>query len=229
MVWGTAVCLFLFIYLLLLNSRMAIIVCFIVVMLYPVLYFRKGVLGRKFLIKYLASALVMIGLFSALLHVNNRFVEISLPAAPVGDAAVKEEVAEHSTQARLKIWPLAVKIIRKHALKGVGTGDVRDALDASYRENGYEFGAEQHLNAHNQFLHTGMALGIFGLAVLIAIFIFSLQWSIRRKDWAHFLFLMVVLLNSLTESILERQAGILFFCFFNTLFILSSLPARSTE
>ena len=76
-----------------------------------------------------------------------------------------------------------------------------------------QIGFKRYLNAHNQFLQTTVAIGVLGLACLVAVFVcFALRlWE--RKYFALLAGLAIIGLLMMTESSLERQAGV-HFCSF---------------
>jgi O-antigen ligase len=109
-------------------------------------------------------------------------------------------------------------LITEHPFFGVGTGDLKEELVKKYEAYHYDYGIRTRLSPHNQFLHTAVILGIFGVLSLALLLgsAFMLAW--KNRDWVYLLFVFLVFLNCMTESILERQAGILFFGFVNSLF-----------
>lgn len=83
----------------------------------------------------------------------------------------------------------------------------------------YEFArgcAKGELNAHNQYNDTIIAVGIIGLLLLLSFFVIPIYLWIKNKsfDVVFFSFLVIIAFNSLFESVLERQMGIMFFTFF---------------
>jgi O-antigen ligase len=100
----------------------------------------------------------------------------------------------------------------------VGIGDIHDELNKEYSKNNFQFGIGKNFNPHNQYLHTGVSLGVIGILVLLLMLVFPFVYSMKHQEWIYALFILIIFLNSMTESILERQAGILFFSFFNSLF-----------
>ncbi|MBL4734406.1 MAG: O-antigen ligase family protein, partial [Flavobacteriales bacterium] len=113
----------------------------------------------------------------------------------------------------------AVGLIGDNWIFGVGTGDVKDELIARYAENGLTGIVEKRLNAHNQFLQSFAALGIFGFLSLLIALLAAAIYAIKRKNLVYFMFVIIIIVNALTESILEVQAGIVFYTFFNSLFM----------
>jgi O-antigen ligase len=209
---------------LLLSSRTATFVAYFTVFLFPVLKFGKEILTRKRMSVFIAMLLLMSGLFFGVLEFNNRYKQVgsaieNYSATESNTEAFVKQEEDNSTNARLKIWSYTIELIEMNFIVGVGTGDVKDELEGIFEEKNYGFGAQKHLNAHNQFLNTGVALGVLGIIVLLLVFIIPAVKAFHTKDWLTLLFLMVFFLNCLTESILERQVGILCFCFFYTLLI----------
>ena len=78
---------------------------------------------------------------------------------------------------------------------------------------------DHKLNLHNQYLDTLYEVGIAGLLLLLALFITPIL-AMRRKrhfDVVCVCFILIIAFNSIFESILETQKGIIFFSFFNML------------
>jgi O-antigen ligase len=121
------------------------------------------------------------------------------------------------TAVRILVWESAIELIKEHPFIGYGTGDVKDALLKKYAEKKLVVATLFQLNAHNQFLQTAVTLGIFGLLVLLCSMLIPFGIAIYLKNYLYPLFILIVFFNCLTESILETQAGVVFFGFFNSL------------
>jgi O-antigen ligase len=124
-----------------------------------------------------------------------------------------------STSIRKNVWDASIKIISTNPIIGVGTGDVKDVLLKEYEKLGFEKALDVKLNAHNQFLQTAVSLGILGLLVLLSSLLIPLISAFRRGDYVFMLLFGLLIFNFFTESMLERQAGVIFFSFFITLFL----------
>ncbi|MHC1706081.1 MAG: O-antigen ligase family protein [Bacteroidales bacterium] len=125
--------------------------------------------------------------------------------------------SDDGTNERILIWKSSLEIVKENPALGVGTGDVKDALLQKYEENHITAAITKRLNAHNQYLQTCIALGLIGLLVLLLCLLLPAISAIKNHDLLYFLFLMLVFLNLLFESMLERQAGVVFYSFFNAL------------
>lgn len=120
--------------------------------------------------------------------------------------------ASGSSESRLTIYYYVLnKSIMNSPVWGYGTGDTKDVLTKMHSDE--QIGFKRYLNAHNQFLQTTVAIGVLGLVCLIAVFIcFTLRlWE--RKYFALLAGLAIIGLLMMTESSLERQAGV-HFCSF---------------
>lgn len=87
------------------------------------------------------------------------------------------------------------------------------------KNNRYKNSLKAEYNFHNQYLQTFSKIGIFGLLILCYLLAYLFVLSIRRKDYLTILFVFIVGASFLTESMLERQAGVVFFPFFYSLLI----------
>ncbi|MDC3257737.1 O-antigen ligase family protein [Flavobacteriales bacterium] len=86
--------------------------------------------------------------------------------------------------------------------------------------NKYRFFAKKQYNFHNQYLQTFATVGFFGLIILIYLLSHLFIVSIIKKDFIVSAFLFLIAMSFLTESILERQAGVVFFTFFYLLLVM---------
>ncbi|NCA76526.1 MAG: hypothetical protein EOM90_09330 [Alphaproteobacteria bacterium] len=116
---------------------------------------------------------------------------------------------------RLAVWKAGTKIVKQNLLFGVGTGDVKDKLMEGYRNDHLIPALKHRFNAHNQFLQTFIALGLPGFLLLAGMIIIPAFMAYRRKADFYLLFLILIGINFLFESMLEIQAGVVFYAFMN--------------
>jgi O-antigen ligase len=150
-------------------------------------------------------------LFSTILLTNNpiksRF-ESMFDA--VGNMQTKNNNSVESNTARIIMWSTSIDVWKENFLFGTGTGDYDDELTKMNLKYNNQGVAEERLNSHNQFLNTGVQLGVIGFFILTMIFLVSFFASDKRL-W-QLLILLVFFINFLVESFLETQAGIVLFC-----------------
>ena len=138
---------------------------------------------------------------------------------------------EESTGIRMEIWKAAFHLIREHPIAGSGTGDVKDALMEQYRERNLVPVYSKKLNAHNQYIQTFVALGLPGFLILVAMLVTPFFSAFRRKEYLYISFLMIFGFSILFESMLETQAGVVFYAMFNTMLFITGREdvIRDTE
>jgi O-antigen ligase len=122
-------------------------------------------------------------------------------------------------EARTYIWSCAMELIAKNPIAGVGIGDGEDELDACYAARGYTFLTgidDMRFNAHNQFLENWLTQGIAGLVVLVSSLVYPFVRAVRRGNVIYCVFVLIFCGFALTESLLERQSGIVFFAIMNS-------------
>ena len=115
-----------------------------------------------------------------------------------------------------------------HAVKdekllfGYGQGDTRHYLN--YYFFTYNLGPNwyENYNVHNQFIHLFVMYGFFVLLFFIAYLIYSFRSAILKKDALQFYFLLLTCFVFIFEVVLVRNKGIIFFYFFNTLFLFNT-------
>lgn len=121
--------------------------------------------------------------------------------------------SDNGNDERLVAWICSAELIRNDAI-GAGTGDIKHALVACYTAKGAVHAAERRLNSHSQFLQGGVALGWAGLVAALLVALVPLWTAVRGRDLLHGVFMLLFILNAAIESVLEVQAGVVFFALF---------------
>jgi O-antigen ligase len=128
---------------------------------------------------------------------------------------------------RLIIWESVIRLIRHNPVIGVGIGDVRTELTNEYIRVGEDKLGKEKLNAHNQFLEVFLEGGVIGFMVFIFILGFMIFIAIIEKNLLYGLFIMIILVFFMFETVLYRLAGVAFFSLFS--FILPHLSIYKTN
>jgi O-antigen ligase len=199
----------------LLSSKAGIIG---LIFLYAGVVLFAGFKMRHRLVATVSLSVSMAVLFLLLL-VLNPTVRLRFQAA---EKAMKSDYemqtdSLESSVARILIWKSALEIISEKPLLGVGTGDVRNELVKKYREKKITPAINNEYNAHNQYLQTYLASGISGLLILFGCLGVAFTVALRTGNLLYFLFTLLFSFHILVESMLERQAGVVFYAFINTL------------
>ena len=71
----------------------------------------------------------------------------------------------------------------------------------------------EKLNTHNNYLYFLLSIGVIGLLFFLVFIIYLIKISVMPLDIHKLSFCIIVLLNFLTENILSRHWGLMFFSF----------------
>ena len=133
-----------------------------------------------------------------------------------------ENVAKDNTSdARIKINHSSVELSKSSFFFGYGVGDYQDLLQQQYATDNYF--PTSHFNAHNQYMECILAIGFVGCIPVLFFLLTPVVYVLRKKlkIWPYILVAtIVVLLNLLFESMLERLMGVLFITLIYTFMIL---------
>ncbi len=157
---------------------------------------------------------MLYALFATLLLVAS----ILYPVAKYTNAlrAVDISTNKSSSGVRLAMWESAIPVILENPIIGVGTGDVNRELQRQFAKDRIVRAVRDNLNAHNQFVQTQVALGLFGTFALLWGLLYPAWVSIKKRRFLYPLFVVVLMINFLTESVFNTQAGVIYFSLLNS-------------
>ncbi len=201
---------FFFLVVVLTNSRSGIIVAGIILMgsaFYPAIKKRKYILSAILFFMLLASVFITKKLMP---HVFDRFYGI----VEVLKADKMEDIKEwNGTTLRVQIYYSSFEVIKENFWIGVSPGDARDELIQNYKKHGFRHAVDRNYDAHNQFLQSFIGLGIAGFLLVFIILGLPLFYAIRERDYILFFFTLMLFFLFLFESMLQKQAGVMFIVF----------------
>lgn len=131
------------------------------------------------------------------------------------------EYIQLAFDSRLVVWMETKQIIAQNLLTGVGVGNSVESLRLAFENIEFAQGLEQAFNAQNQFLESFLETGVFGFLILCLFFVYSLYKSIQERNKLYFVYILVVGIYMMTESLWQTQMGMVSFAFFNALFLAS--------
>ncbi len=115
-------------------------------------------------------------------------------------------------ETRLILWNVSTKICLKHPL-GVGLGNLDFHMQKELEALGHSRLALKQNNPHNQFIQITAELGFIGLLLFLSIIIYLLVIALKQKRLILFSLVLSFIVFCLFESMIQRQSGIIFFCF----------------
>ena len=131
-----------------------------------------------------------------------------------------------TTSAREMVWERAIELIRAEPFVGYGNS-ANDKLYESYLQHNMQVEYKHRLNAHSEFLQLFLELGVLGVFALLLLLLNSIVDAVRKIDMLRLAFLVAIVIGFSTESMLETEAGILYFCFFYCFFTLSNTDVNA--
>ena len=151
-------------------------------------------------------------------------------------ASINGMVNNKQTNHRVFIWRYGAEIISENPLLGVGTGGAEIHLREKFKDCKAKFwnGTENYTldqfpyNFHNVFMQAWGTNGLPAFLILLGVFLFGMVTAFRHRDAFLLGFLLLSGVSFMTESMLERQAGVLFFGFFLS-FLLFSTKKEETS
>lgn len=199
----------------------------VILLLFALIYFTYKFINRRFKIKELLLSVFVIVIITALSFqltaVKNRVVELRSISGIENIQKIKSgEKLEHvdrakfnGTSLRLTLWYLGIdKLMDQNQLfLGLSPGDYRDEINEVYDQVGLNPWFKNY-NMHNQFIQILVELGIVGLISYLLIYIFAFKIGLRTKNYLFLIFLISILFFQMSESIIERNKGIVFVVFF---------------
>ncbi|UZO81876.1 O-antigen ligase family protein [Aquimarina sp. ERC-38] len=180
-------------------------------------YYIFNSIERRTSIMVVLIMLLFVTVTSMLSPVQRRFDELKEMKFSMPEFNEKSDKVNF----RYGIYYCSYKILEKKWLLGVGLGNVQNELDQCYQNfkySNYDDFSKVKYNSHNQFLHEWMSKGIFGFVI----FITFLLYFFVNNDKMYISFLIIVVLGLFTENLFEREVGVIFFNFFNSLFFIKS-------
>ncbi len=202
---------FFFITIIMLSSRMEILVLFATGAALIMLFLPSPAQRRKYL--FTMGAMLLLAMVVILSSAENkqRFVEM------FDFSSDYTENQYGGRSIRIHKWKNTLERWAESPILGVGTGDMQNELNKTYENNNFQMALHYEFNPHNQYFETLLTIGVPGFLVLI-IWLWGLcvvGWF--RQNWLLFAFGLIVAMSIITESMFERQWGIVSIAFFSVL------------
>ncbi|SEK77250.1 O-antigen ligase like membrane protein [Aquimarina amphilecti] len=208
-----------FFWMLLISSRMPLIATFIAGIM-TVILFRHYNLKKVFLLCGISFGCFCI-LLVTLKPMQTRFVEI-LDNIFILPTKGNDIYNYNSTNVRVGIYYCSGIIAKDNWLFGLGVGDVQENLSKCYDQKiGAEIYQWKDYNSHNQYLFFLISSGIVALFSFCCFLFYCFRKVILLGNSYLFYVLIIICIVMLTENIISRSDGVLFFGLFTSLILLS--------
>ena len=200
--------------LILLSSR-AFILAFIVVFILSFLkWFKTAKVSRLMWTKILSIAALFILSLVFIPSINFRLNDTVVELQKMFGYDTPKQ-----TNPRVFIWHYGADLIAKNPIFGFGVGDAKGELGVALESCDAMFWngernvpiQNKNYNFHNQFMQTWAEVGIFGFLILL--FIMIHPFLLKNSHPLFLIFVGLTFIGCLTESMFERQAGVVLFAF----------------
>lgn len=115
---------------------------------------------------------------------------------------------------RAALWTAAGMTMKDQLFFGSGTGDAQAALRETYKKLNFKLGLQRNFGSHNQYLETGVMLGLVGIVLLLIALFAPMLIYLKQGNLLGFLILLCFFMAFLTEDFLSRNQGVAIFSFF---------------
>ena len=194
----------------LLSSRAAIITSVITIPSYFIIKLISGEIKKIWWIGVCLGAII---LFITLL--SNPRLQLLL-----NQSSDQELIDKALKESRISIWNASVILIKENLILGVGTGDIQNELNEEYQRMGKrDLYKDKELNAHNQFIETTAENGLIGLVLLLSVFGLMFRVAVLNRNILYLMFVLIILISFMFETMLNRLAGLAFFSVFSFLLL----------
>lgn len=240
--------LFLFCFMLLLSSKNVIIISVLLVLVY-LFYYSKS--ANRMRLRNAVILLLLVGFFVSFSKVKERFIaefkannEKSLSSNVIDDFSPQlHRVSIYEAWNNEQFTPndffngtafrtyqtrMFIELTKENNIFLTGFG--LNASKVKLEEKGKQYNVflgdnnnegYQKKNFHNQYIQNFADLGLIGFCLLLIILGISLKKAVKTKDFIHIAFTVLMISVFLTESLLWRQRGVVFFTAFYCLFMIS--------
>jgi O-antigen ligase len=127
------------------------------------------------------------------------------------------------------LWKSSWELIGLRPVFGWGHYSAQHALRKKYLEMGFEEGARENFNSHNQYLYSWLCYGLIGLGIFLVYAGSLLSFFLRNRNLLGICLLLLFILANITECMLEVQKGIVFFFLFGNLFLFHATGRRPEQ
>ncbi len=126
----------------------------------------------------------------------------------------RKDISWGSLTKRIDVWRASREAFKEHPVLGWGTGSILKAVDYGIEKNSSSLSG-LNMRPHNQFLYILLTLGLSGLLIIVALYVYFLVKTKAHESFMFILFLIVFMVNFTGNNSLESQPGQDLFVFFS--------------
>lgn len=140
----------------------------------------------------------------------------------VGEVNVNDQLS-WPISFRMQITNCSISILQNGRwIMGYGTGDFRDQINACFIQNDYGWLMARDFDAHSEYFSQIHRHGILGLILFMFCLIYPFVKAVQTKDLLYAIFILLLAVSAIPETILSSQKGVVFYAFLNSLLYIRS-------
>ncbi len=183
----------LFILLFQMVARNALLVAFVLLMIYVI----KSKIKWLQLVSLVAvTGLILMVLFHPSTYLKDKFFYIF------------QENASLTKDTRFGRLEASFDVFKQAPIFGPGPGTDNKLRMEAYLKLGQQTAHDNNYNAHNQFVEYLSTYGIVGLSIFVFALLLAFKLVIKNRNFVYLLLLAALVIAMLTESLLERALGV---------------------
>ena len=212
--------------LVLLSGRMQLISIAVVALLIGLLKLMRTPTWKSGLLLTLVVAIFGTAGFG-LMKYNERAIRM---IHEFKEVSVEPGQSLNSVETRLVVWNLGLEAILEKPIFGHGNADTKALIAEKAVRDGHAVIRQKSIGVHNQYLDAWITKGILGAILMLALVCYPLYLALKEENLLLGSITVILGLSMLTESVLEREMGVLMFSIFIPLSIIyhrTTVNARS--
>ncbi|WP_242131021.1 O-antigen ligase family protein [Aestuariivivens marinum] len=123
------------------------------------------------------------------------------------------------TNVRYNVWSCSFENIKKNFWFGIGVGDEEAVLKECYQKKDCEYCAQNNLNTHNYYASLMLSGGVFVLGLFLVALLYQITVGYRTGNILLVIFILLFAINLISENMLSRINGVLFYSMFSGLML----------
>jgi O-antigen ligase len=132
-----------------------------------------------------------------------------------------------STDPRLARWHIVANLMKQAPLVGHGSGSEIPLLHDKFYDAKMYSSFLAGLNSHNQYFSFVVKSGIWGLLIYLLTIGYGIKVALKRKDLIFISFMMLIVIVSLSENVLDADKGVMFYSMFFSFLLFTSSESSS--
>ena len=209
-----------FMFITLSGVRIGLFTFLLILFIYGLMNFKKY-FNIKTAFGLVASFILVIVLMNTSQYVNDKFLD-TLDKIGLGTKEYVSDIGEnyHKMGLRNRLWSASYEVFKEKKFFGYGPNGSEPILNKMYLKKGYA--NLKGINSHNQYITTTLNHGLIGLFLLLSIFAIAIVKGFRVRNYQKLLVILIIMIAFSTESVLERQKGVMFFAIFLSILLIES-------